>query len=157
MTSCVYIVLTFIWSAFRGPSSHGSEQSALHSGEAKGGTISVSPELHTSHAILPSVVTTSRIPSDSEISITSAQHAYEGPVNPGIMVQPPDDVVDYWFHRLGLSFDILAETPSDLLCLSSSASVFDNIGPSVSSILVILYHIHCYWLYFKAGLLIDFS
>ena len=126
--------------AFRGSSPHDSGQNAFHSGEAKCGTISGSHGLRTSQATLPFVVTTPRIPTDSVISIMSTQHAYEGPINLGNMVQPPDDVVDYWFHRLGLSLDApLAEAPSDLLRLSSSASISANIGPSVSSILVTLY------------------
>ena len=60
------------------------------------------------------------------------------------MMQPPDDVIDYWFDRLGLSLDTPLGTLSDVPNLSPSVSVLDGISLSVSSIFVILRHIHWY-------------
>ena len=74
----------------------------------------------------------------------STQHTYRGSVNQANMVQPPDDVIDHWFDRLGLSLDTPLGTLSDVPKLSSSISVLDDIDLSVSSILVILCYLHWY-------------
>ena len=110
---------------------------------AKRETISDSPEFNTSQAILPLLAGTSHVPSDPDILLTSTQRTYRGSVNPANMVQPPDGVIDYWFHRLGLSLDTpLAASLLDLPSLSSSVSVLGDIDLSVSHIVVILYYIH---------------
>ena len=82
--------------------------------------------------------------SDPDTHITSTQHTYGGSVNPANMVQSPDDVIDYWFDRLGLSLDTPLGALSDVPNLSPSVSVLDDISLSVSSIFVILRHIHWY-------------
>ena len=124
------------------PSSGGSvSEHAFHSDYTKSERDTCLPELNPPQAILPYVATASRFP--SEVDITSTQYAYEGSVNPDCVEQPPAHVIDYWFHRLGLSLDApLGGNPSDLLNLSSSLSDLDEIGLLVSSILVMLYHIH---------------
>ena len=129
--------------SFPCPSSHGARGNVFHSKYGNGGTISGPPGFNTSQAILPLVAGTSHVPSDPDIYLTSTQRTFEGSVNPADIVQPPDDVIDYWFHRLGLSHDTpFAATLSDLPGLSSSISVLGNIDLSVSHIVVMLYHIH---------------
>ena len=129
--------------SFPCPSSHGVGENVFHSNYEQGETIPGSPEFDTSQAILPLLARTSHVPSDQDILLTSAQRTYGGSVNPANIVQPPDDVIDYWFHRLGLSLDTpLAATLSDLASLSSSVSVLGDIDLSVSHIVVMLYHIH---------------
>ena len=122
-------------------SSHRSTQDAFHNDDANAKIISSSPEINPFHATPLSTATTSRFPSDPDTHITATQHTYEDSVNPAHMVQPADDVIDYWFDRLGLSLDTSLGTLSDLPNLSSSISVLDDIDLSVSSILVILRHI----------------
>ena len=127
----------------RCPSSHGAGENVHHSDYMKAEAISSSPEFNTSQALLPLLATTSCIPSDPDILLTSTQRTYEGSVNPANIVQPPDDVIDYWFHWLGLSVDTpLAATLSDLRSLPSSVSVLGDIDPSVSHTVVITHHIH---------------
>ena len=122
--------------SYRCPSSHGSAQIAFHSNDVEAKTISSSPEIKLFQPIPP---TTPHFPSDTDtlIPIPLTQHTYEDSVNPAHIVQPPDDVIDYWFDRLGLSLDISLGTLSDLPNLSSSISVLDDIDLSVSSILYI--------------------
>ena len=139
--------------------SHRSAQNAFHSDDAKAKTISSSPGLNVFQNIPQSTATTPRLSSDPDTHITSTQHTYGGSVNPANIVQPPDDVIDYWFHRLGLSLDTpLVATFSDLASLSSSVSVVGDIDLSVSHIVVILYRIH--WCsrraHNEAGFLIGF-
>ena len=129
--------------SFRCPSSHGAGENVPHRDYMKAGTISSSSQFNTSQAMLPLLATTSRIPSDPDILLASTQRTYEGSENPTNMVQPPDDVIDYWFHQLGLSLDTpLAATLSDWPSLSSSVSVLGDTDLSVSHIVVMLYHIH---------------
>lgn len=144
MASCAYIVLHGSHASFRCPSSHGAgDANVFHIDYAKGETILGSPESNTSQAILPLLTTISRIPSDPDILIMSTQRTYGGSMDQGNIVQPPDDVIDYWFHRLGLSLDTpQAATLSDLPSLLSSVSVLGDINLLVSHLVVILYHLH---------------
>ena len=129
--------------SFPCPSSHGTGGNVVHGNYEQGETIPDSPEFDTSQVILPLLARTSHVPSDQDILLTSTQRIYGGSENPADMVQPPDDVIDYWFHRLGLSLDTpLAATLSDLPSLSSSVSVLCDFDLSVSHIVVMLYHIH---------------
>ena len=139
--------------------SHGARERVVHSDHMKGETISGSHEFNTSQEILPLLAGASHVPSDQDILLTSTRRTYGGSVNPADIVQPPDNVTDYWFHRLGLSLDTpLVATFSDLAGLSSSVSVLGDIDLSVSHIVVILYRIH--WCsrcaHNEAGFLIDF-
>lgn len=60
---------------------------------------------------------------------------FPGAVNQDYAQQPPDHMINYWFHRLGLSLDTnLAETPLNLPTLPSAFSWSDYTGPSVSCI-----------------------
>ena len=55
--------------------------------------------------------------------------------------QPPDHVIDYWFHRLGLSLDRpSSENSSNLTNFSSQFPLFDGID-GVSSSLINSFHI----------------
>ena len=132
---CVYCIGSH--ASLRCTSSHGSAQIALCSGATKTKSISNPPELNTVQGI---PATAPRFPSDPDTHITLTQHT----LNPDNMVQPPDDVIDHWFHRLGLSLDTPLGILSDVPNLSPSVSVLDDIGLSVSSILVILRHIQWY-------------
>lgn len=126
--------------SFRCSSSHGAGENVFHSDYTKGETISDSPELNIPQVILPLIAGPSRIPSDPDIPNMSTQRTYLGSANPANIMQPPDNVIDYWFHRLGLSLDTpSAATLSDLPNESSSVSVLGDIDPSVSHIVVILY------------------
>ena len=124
------------------PSSGGSvREDVFHSDEAKRERGFSHYEINTPQSILSSLAITSHFPSEGDIP--STQYTNGGSVSPDYMEQPPDHVIDYWFHRLGLSLDTpLAGTPSGLLKPPSSFSVLDNIGLSVSPTLTILYHIH---------------
>ena len=124
-------------------SSHGSAPIAFHSDDTKAKTISSSPELNLFQAIPSSTATTPRFPSDPDRHTASTQLTYGGSVNPASIVQPPNDVIDYWFDQLGLSLDTLGAL-SDVPNLSPSVSLLDDIDLSVSSILVILRHIQWY-------------
>ena len=159
-TMCAYCVGSN--ASFHWPSSHRSAQNAFHSDDTKAKTISSSPEINPFQPIPPSTVTTPHFPSDPDklIPIPLTQHTYEDSVNPAHIVQPPDDVIDYWFDRLGLSLDTSLGTLSDVPNLSSSISVLDDIDLSVSSILVILRHVHILEFaartYSEVGILINF-
>ena len=123
--------------------SHGAGENVVHSDYVNGETTSGFHEFNISQAILPLLPGASHVPSGPDMPLTSTHRTYGGSVNPADMVQPPDDVIDYWFHRLGLSLDTpLVATLSDLPSLSSSVSVLSDIDLSVSHIVVILYHIH---------------
>ena len=51
----------------------------------------------------------------------------------------PNDVLNYWFHQLGVPFDATsAQTRSSL---STSSSVFGDVSPPVSPNLVTLYYL----------------
>ena len=139
-TMCAYCVGSH--ASFRCPSSRGSAKNTFHSDDAIAKTISSCPELNLVQAIPPSTATTPCFPSDPDTRISSTQHRYGGSVNPANMVLPPDDVIDHWFHRLGLSLDTPLGTLSDMPNLSPSVSVLDDIRLSVSSILVILCYLH---------------
>ena len=128
--------------SFRCPSSHGSTQNAVHSDDAKAKTISRSPDLNPFHVIPPPTATAPRFPFDPDTHITPTHHTYPGSVNPADMVQPPDNVIDYWFHSLGLSLDTPLGTLSDVPNPSPSVSVLNDISSSVSSIFVILCQMH---------------
>jgi len=57
------------------------------------------------------------------------------------MQQPPDDVIDYWFDRLGLSLDFpSSENSSNQTNFSSQFPLFDEID-GVSSSLINPFHI----------------
>src|SRR5258708_7974014 len=93
-----------------------------HRDDANSETDTSSHELSPSQATLPSIPALFCLPLEGDI--TSTQNAYEESVNSDYMGQPPDHVVDYWFHRLGLCLDTpLAGTPEDLLNLPSLLSV----------------------------------
>ena len=135
---CAYCVGNH--SFFRCPSSGGSsgQTNDVHTDYASSERDTRPPEFNPIQTILPTASFFS-----SYGDITSTQYAYEGSVNPGYMEQPPAHVIDYWFHRLGLSLDApVAASPSDLPNVSSSLSVPDEISLSVSPTLVMLYHIH---------------
>ena len=142
-TMCAYCVGSN--ASFRCPSSHGSAQNAFHSDDAKAKTISSSPELNPFQAIPPSTATAPRFPFDPDTHITSTHPTYRGSINPANIVQPPDDVIDYWFHRLGLSLGTPAlGTLSDMPNLSPTVSPLDDINLEVSAMLVILRHVRWY-------------
>ena len=144
-TMCAYRVSSN--ASFPCPSSHRPARIAVHRDDTKGNTIPNSLELNPFQTVPPSTSTIPRFPSDPDTLILSTQHTYGGSVNPTNMVQPPDDVIDYWFDRLGLSLDTPLGTLSDVPNLSPSVSDLDDISLSVSSIFVILRHIHWYsWL-----------
>ena len=72
-----------------------------------------------------SAATTSFLRSRGDVM--SADQVFPGPANPEYAQHPPNCVIDYWFHRLGLP----AEAPSNFPTLPSALPVFDDNDPSV--------------------------
>jgi hypothetical protein len=88
--------------------------------------------------------------------------SFKGPGNPDYTQQPPDHVIEYWYHQLGLSVHTpSAETLSNSATLPSAPPppVFDEISSRVS-IKFIISHWICFvfemYVCFEAGLLTDF-
>jgi hypothetical protein len=91
--------------------------------------------------------------------------SFKGAGNPDYTQQPPDHVIDYWYHQLGLSVQTpSAETLSNSTTLPSSFPappfpVLDEIGSRVSMEFIISHWIgFVFEMYacFEGGLLTDF-
>ena len=63
----------------------------------------------------------------------STDQGFEDALNQDYAQQPPNWIIDYWFHYLGLSLDTAPlETPSTLPTLPSSFSVRNDTNDVVS-------------------------
>lgn len=95
---------------------------------------------HTLYCDTPiSAANTTHLPSLG--GITSADQAFSRTVIPDYAQQPPDYVIDYWFHHLGLSHGTtLAGPASNSPRFPFSSPVVSDFHPSVSLVLVIQHH-----------------
>lgn len=65
--------------------------------------------------------------------------SFKGGINPECTQQPPSYVIDYWFHRLGLSIQTTSSETLNSIAVPPGFQVFDEISSLVSPKLKILY------------------
>lgn len=94
--------------------------------------ISNHPDLSSHDAIPIPLTTTPRLPFEGNMSTDQESRSA---LHLAHTQQPPDYIIDYWFHYLGLSLDPTSlETPSHLPTFPFSLPVLNDIDAAVSQL-----------------------